>query len=141
VKSPLSSNADLTTLLLAGDTFTPAVFVTDLAGSPPSFLFSTLDSLAISSANSSKLAVKHSSSVVYLVAPAYAVDLLALECNSPSLPSTSDGLFSTPSSFCLSPAFGGSSFGVHVDMDRIGDIFSSKSLGRVGVGVWEVVQR
>lgn len=80
------------------------------------------------------------SRTIRLVAPAYAIDQFDLGCLDSSK-STTAGVATLSRSFCLSPAFDETSFGVHVDMDRIGDIFSARSWGKTGVGVWEVRRR
>ncbi|BGP49627.1 alpha 1,2 mannosyltransferase [Rhodotorula kratochvilovae] len=111
----------------------PAVRVTDLAGAPFTTLVSTLASLS-----SPDLAP---SSHLVLVAPAYAIEAHNLTC----LPSST---FPTPSGAldpaeagkqrCLAPLFPEKgAFGVHVDMDRLGDLAGAR-WETAGVGVWVV---
>ncbi|GAA5864745.1 hypothetical protein JCM8547_008293 [Rhodosporidiobolus lusitaniae] len=107
-------------LLPAGSTAFPAIRIIDLAGAPRS------DNL------------EHP---VLLIAPAYIVDKLALACNPSSASTENGGSTAADESMCLEAYLGGASFGVHVDMDRLGEFFSASSWERVGVGVWEVQRR
>ncbi|GAA5915898.1 hypothetical protein JCM6882_001754 [Rhodosporidiobolus microsporus] len=115
----------------------PAVRVVDLAGAPLAEFFSTLSvSLSASSA--------YPSSATFLVAPAYAVDALSLACDSSDLLQPSAPVQSSQAArneFCLQPSFGGRTFGVHVDMDRLDDLFKAQGWGRTGVGVWQVEEK
>ncbi|GAA5998439.1 glycosylphosphatidylinositol-alpha 1,2 mannosyltransferase [Rhodotorula paludigena] len=98
----------------------PAVRVTDLAGAPPSTL---LDTLATTAALSSD---RDGRRIAVLAAPAYAIDALGLTC----LPAGG----ATPKCLeLLDPER--RSYGVQVDMDRLGDLRSA-SWATAGVGVW-----
>ncbi|BGP17720.1 hypothetical protein JCM10213_005300 [Rhodosporidiobolus nylandii] len=106
-----------------GDALPPAVNITDLAGAPSPDMLATLSLLSAASPVTSS---------TLLVAPAYNVDALALACPA-FLPPRGEN--TRP---CLRPLFDGRTFGVHVDMDRLGDLVRAKGWSRTGIGVWEV---
>lgn len=90
----------------------PPVHLTDLSGSTPSFLFQTISAALPNSTSPSSTAL--------LVAPAYAFDLLPASRR-----------------HCAREVFAKTT-GVHVDMDRLGDLFAG-GWERSGVGVWEIM--
>ncbi|GAA5839969.1 hypothetical protein JCM11251_006574 [Rhodosporidiobolus azoricus] len=124
-----------------GDFTPPAVRVTDLAGAPlPTLLETLARSFSLSSSSSPDSPATLPSSASLLVAPAYAIDPFALTCET-TAEEEEEGVKDKNVAFCLAPLFEGRSFGVHVDMDRLKEMVGAKGWARVGVGVWEVVER
>ncbi|BGP56575.1 alpha 1,2 mannosyltransferase [Rhodotorula sphaerocarpa] len=108
----------------------PVVQVTDLAGAPFSELLLRLASLPTLSPNTSEAA--HGPRRAVLVAPENIPEIDSLRCDRE--PAVSGG---TDTAVCIEPLWRDrTSFGVHVDMDRLDEVL--KSRGRVGVGVWTV---
>ncbi|KPV74278.1 glycosyltransferase family 22 protein [Rhodotorula graminis WP1] len=116
-------------LPLAPGALVPAVRVTDLAGASSSTFLSTLAAF--------DLAASH----VIVVAPAYTIEAQNLTCLATSTSTASSGRsdpFDTLPKRRLSPLVAGrTSYGVHVDMDRLGDL-SGARWKTLGVGVWTV---
>ncbi|GAA5926955.1 hypothetical protein JCM1841_001597 [Sporobolomyces salmonicolor] len=117
-------------LLPAGDNELPSIRVTDMAGAAPQLLILTLAALPYPGSDP----VSSNASRSLLVAPAYAVDTLADEFESFS--STFEATFGDRQ-LCLNQLFDAQTFGVHVDMDRLGDLWGVE-WESVGVGVWTV---
>ncbi|GAA5889266.1 hypothetical protein JCM5296_005850 [Sporobolomyces johnsonii] len=117
-------------LLPAGANELPSIRVTDMAGVAPQLLLFTLAALPHPSSDP----VSPNTSHRLLVAPAYAVDTLAGEFDSSS--STFQATFGDRQ-LCLNQLFDAQTFGVHVDMDRLGDLWGVE-WESVGVGVWTV---
>lgn len=108
----------------------PVVQVTDLAGAPFSELLLRLASLPTLSPNTSEAA--HGPRRAVLVAPENIPEIDSLRCDRE--PAVSGG---TDTAVCIEPLWRDpTSFGVHVDMDRLDEVLRSR--GRVGVGVWTV---
>ncbi|GAA6040508.1 hypothetical protein JCM8097_005439 [Rhodosporidiobolus ruineniae] len=103
----------------------PSVSVLDLAGAPPASLVTVL-----SAPTTSSQAASPATSLRLLVAPACLVDPLALTCG------VSSSAFADQ--VRLEPLFNGKTFGVHVDMDRLPELFAADGWSRTGVGVWRV---
>ncbi|GAA6016294.1 hypothetical protein JCM10207_000460 [Rhodosporidiobolus poonsookiae] len=114
----------------------PAVRVTDIAGASPAALIDTLAAALAAAFRDDTPTVAHP---VLLVAPAYAVDQLALACSSTF--STSAAKSAEVAPVCIRPALRGRTYGVHVDTDRLDDLFGASGWGRTGVGVWTVERR
>ncbi|GAA5844055.1 hypothetical protein JCM5353_000129 [Sporobolomyces roseus] len=92
----------------------------DLGGIPYTQLISTLSSLIDTSSPSHSTSPSHAT---FLITPSYLFN--------PSLPpSSADKL-------CFDPQLGGSTFGAHVDIDRLGEMLGT-GWERWGVGVWQV---
>jgi len=84
-------------------------------------------------------ALDYDASNILLVAPAYAIEAHNLTCLETTTSSSARSDPSEPPSRrCLSPLLPGrSSYGVHVDMDRLGDLVGAR-WETLGVGVWRV---
>ncbi|GAA5867440.1 hypothetical protein JCM1840_002139 [Sporobolomyces johnsonii] len=110
-------------LLPAGAHELPSFRVTDMAGIAPQLLLFTLAALPPLSSDP----VSPNTPRSLLVAPAYAVDTLAAEFESSSSTFGDRQL-------CLNQLFDAQTLGVHVDMDRLGDLWGVE-WESVGVGV------
>lgn len=124
--SSTSINVTLHTLRTGSADLSRRIDVTDLGGVSRDVLYSTLKN----NTASSPLSPKNAQGKTFLITPSYLFS-----------PASFSSLHSADQSeLCCEPLFHGESFGIHVDMDRLDELWAGRKRG-LGVGVWEVKRK
>ncbi|GAA5926902.1 glycosylphosphatidylinositol-alpha 1,2 mannosyltransferase [Sporobolomyces koalae] len=105
-------------LLRPGDQQTLRTSVIDLGGVSKASLCGTLLEL---------VAAANTSSATMVIAPSYLFD-----------PSRLTAELAASERLCFEEVFGGDTFGIHVDMDRLDELKANFGWSRLGVGAWRV---